>query len=132
VPGYTQDVTITLNDVGNTPGTPNSTMTATGADGRCTEPEQIAEGGSCAAGGNLQDQMTVQILSTPTSSTAGAARSVSNFLSAGGLGAGGTLVGGASGSYKLRFALPNLAGTQNNNVQGDSIRIDSTFNLAQA
>jgi hypothetical protein len=43
----------------------------------------------------------------------------------------GTLGAGATATYTLRFALPDLTGTTNNKVQGDSLNLSSTFDLVQ-
>lgn len=135
-PGFSQDATITLNNDGSIPGVLTSTMAFTGTDGSCTEPERVAENGSdtgtCKNGGNLAEQLTVSVLSSPGSSTATAATPVATFIANGGLPAGGTLTKGTPAVYKLRFALPNVTTSDiNNKVQGDGITITSTFNLYQ-
>jgi predicted ribosomally synthesized peptide with SipW-like signal peptide len=57
--------------------------------------------------------------------------SMSQFLTSG-LPLPGTLGANATTTYTLRFALPDLSGTTNNKVQGDSINLTSTFDLVQA
>jgi spore coat-associated protein N len=131
-PGFTQDVTFQVGNTGSIPGTLTSTMLMTGADVTCTEPEYAAEGvgaGACAALGNLQEQMTVAVVAGPNGAVAAAP--LSQFVTSG-LPLPGTLAPGASTTYTLRFAFPDLAGTTNNRAQGDSINITSTFNLVQA
>lgn len=135
-PGFSQEVTITLNNDGSIPGILTSSMAFTGSDGACTEPERVAENGgdtgTCKTGGNLAEQLTVSVLSSPASSTATQPVPVATFISAGGLPAGGTLTKGTPAVYKLKFALPNVTNNDSNNkVQGDGITITSTFNLDQ-
>ena len=130
-PGFSQDVTFQVSDTGSLPGALSSQLTLSGTDGTCTEPEYVAEGvaaGACAVNGNLQEQVTVAVVSGPGGPVAAAP--VSQFVSTG-LPSAGTLTAGASQAYTLRFALPDLAGTVNNKVQGDTITISSTFNLIQ-
>jgi spore coat-associated protein N len=126
-PGFSQDVTFRVTNSGSVPGTLSSTLLMTGADVTCTEPEREAEGGSCAAVGDLQEQMTVAVVAGPGGPVAAAP--VGLFVSTG-LPSPGTLAAGATETYTLRFALPDL--TTNNRVQGDSVTITSTFNLVQA
>jgi spore coat-associated protein N len=130
-PGFSQDVTFTVSNTGSLPGTLTSKLTAVGADVTCTEPEYVAEGvaaGACAAGGNLQEQMTVAVIAGPATAPA---VPMSQFLT-GGLPLPGTLGANATTTYTLRFALPDLSGTTNNKVQGDSINLTSTFDLVEA
>ncbi|WP_252446662.1 hypothetical protein [Pseudonocardia humida] len=131
-PGFTQDVTFTVSDTGSLPGALTSSLIMTGTDGTCTEPEYVAEGvaaNACAAAGSLPEQMTVAVVAGP----AGPANAValSAFVTSG-LPLPGTLAAGATATYTLRFALPDLAGIVDNKVQGDTIAITSTFNLLQA
>jgi spore coat-associated protein N len=128
-PGFTTTVDVTVRNVGTVPGTVTGNLTVTGADVTCTEPEAEAEGvaaGKCAAGGNLQDQMTVQVLSGPGVTTPAAAVPLKTFVNSP-LPAG-TLGGNSDGVYKLQFVLPAAA---DNKVQGDRISIGSTFTLNQ-
>jgi spore coat-associated protein N len=130
-PGFSQDVTFTVSNTGTLPGTLTSRLTAVGADVTCTEPEYVAEGvaaGACAAGGNLQEQMTVAVVAGPNGAVAAAP--MSQFLTTG-LPLPGTLGAGATTTYTLRFALPDLPGTTNNKAQGDSLNLTSTFDLVQ-
>jgi spore coat-associated protein N len=130
-PGFSQDVTFTVSNTGTLPGTLTSKLTAVGADVTCTEPEYVAEGvaaGACAPGGNLQEQMTVQVVNGPNGGVAAAP--MSQFLTTG-LPLPGTLGAGATATYTLRFALTDLSGTTNNKAQGDSINLTSTFDLVQ-
>ena len=130
-PGFSQDVTFNVSNTGSLPGSLTSSLMMTGTDGTCTEPEYVAEGvnaGACAAAGNLQEQMTVAVVAGPGG--AAAAVPLSQFMT-GGLPLPGTLAAGGNTTYTLRFALPDLAGTVNNRVQGDTIAITSTFNLVQ-
>jgi spore coat-associated protein N len=130
-PGFSQDVSFTVSNTGSLPGTLTSKLTAVGADVTCTEPEYVAEGvgpNACAPGGNLQEQMTVAVTAGPNGPVA--AVPMSQFLTTG-LPLPGTLGAGATANYTLRFVLPDLAGTVNNKVQGDSINLTSTFDLVQ-
>jgi spore coat-associated protein N len=130
-PGFSQDVTFQVSNTGSLPGSLSSQLTLSGTDGTCTEPEYVAEGvaaGACAPNGNLQEQMTVAVVSGPGGPVAAAP--VNQFVT-NGLPSAGTLAAGANQAYTLRFALPDLAGTVNNKVQGDTITISSTFNLIQ-
>ena len=134
VPGYTQDVAITLKNAGSVPGTLTSTLAVTGADVTCTEPEAEAEGkaaGACNTAGDLQNQMTVSVIKGPGITTATAPVTVAQFATSG-LPAAGTLAAGASTEYDLRFTLPNLSGTENNKVQGDSLNLTSSFLITQS
>jgi hypothetical protein len=102
-----------------------------GADVTCTEPEYVAEGvaaNACNPAGNLQEQMTVAVVAGPNGAVAAAP--LSQFLTTG-LPLPGTLAAGATTTCTLRFTLPDLSGTTNNKVQGDSITITSTFDLVQ-
>jgi spore coat-associated protein N len=131
-PGTSQDATFQVSNTGSLPGTLTSALSVTGADVTCTEPEYVAEGvaaGACAPGGNLQEQMTVQVVAGPNGPAA--AVPLSQFVTAG-LPLPGTLAAGASANYTLRFAFTDLPGTTNNKAQGDSVAITSTFNLVQA
>jgi spore coat-associated protein N len=130
-PGFSTDVTFTVSNTGSLPGTLTSKLTTTGTDGTCTEPEYVAEGvgaGACAATGNLPEQMTVAVVAGPNGAVAAAP--MSQFLTTG-LPLPGTLAAGGTTTYTLRFALPDLSGTTNNKVQGDTINITSTFDLVQ-
>ncbi|WFG45891.1 TasA family protein [Pseudonocardia alni] len=129
-PGFSTTVTVDVRNAGSVPGTVTGSLTATGSDVTCTEPEAEAEkvaANACAAGGNLQDEMTVQVVSGPGVGTAGAAVPLRTFvqspLPSGPLGAG------ATGTYTLTFALPSSA---DNKVQGDRITVGSTFTLNQS
>lgn len=129
-PGFSTTVTVDVRNAGSVPGTVTGSLTATGSDVTCTEPEAEAEkvaANACAAGGNLQDEMTVQVVSGPGVGTAGAAVPLRTFvqspLPSGPLGAG------ATGTYTLTFALPSSA---DNKVQGDQITVGSTFTLNQS
>lgn len=126
-PGFSQQIGVTLKNAGSLPGTLSSTLTAATADVTCTEPEQEAEGGACAPAGNLQDQMTVQVISAPGVSTPQAAVPWKTFVQ-NGLPAGGTVPAGGEATYQLLFALPASA---DNKVQGDSVTLTSAFTLAQ-
>lgn len=126
-PGFSRQIGITLRNAGSLPGTLTSRLTASTADMSCTEPEQEAEGGSCAAAGNLQDQMTVQVVSAPGVSTPQSAVPWKTFV-ANGLPPAGTLAAGGDATYQLLFALPASA---DNKVQGDSVTLTSAFTLAQ-
>jgi predicted ribosomally synthesized peptide with SipW-like signal peptide len=131
-PGFTQDVTFTVSNTGSLPGTLTSSLMMTGTDGTCTEPEYVAEGvlaNGCAPAGNLQEQMTVAVVAGPGGATAPAIP-LSQFMTSG-LPLPGQLAAGATTTYTLRFALPDLPNTTNNRVQGDTIAITSTFNLVQ-
>lgn len=127
-PGFSQQVGVTLHNAGSLPGTLTSKLTASTADVSCTEPEQEAEGGTtCAAAGNLQDQMTVQVISAPGVTAPQAAVPWKTFV-ANGLPAAGVVPAGGDAAYQLLFALPASA---DNKVQGDSVTLTSAFTLAQ-
>lgn len=130
-PGFRQRATFVLTNNGSLPGTLTSNLTVTGRDVTCTEPEAEAEGvaaGACAPGGDLQNQMTVSVVSGPGSPTAPI--TVGQFATTG-LPLTGTVAPGASVTYELQFDLPNLADATNNRVQGDSITLSSSFVLTQ-
>jgi spore coat-associated protein N len=140
-PGFTQDYTFTLKNSGSIAGTLTTAMTYTGSDGTCTEPERTAEGstnGSCNAAGDLQNQMTVSVVSSPVSNTATTPVTLATFAGTPLPGSGSQqITGGQTVSYTLRFALPNDTSTTaetnpNNKVQGDGITLNSTFNLVQS
>ncbi|MEJ8280733.1 TasA family protein [Pseudonocardia spirodelae] len=127
-PGFSTEVDVSVRNVGSIDGTLSSAFTVSGADGQCTDPERALEaltGGGCAPGGNLQDQMTVQVLDGP-GVTAGNAVPLKTFVATGLPTT--TLAAGASGTYKLLVALPAAA---DNRVQGDAITLGSTFTLNQ-
>lgn len=127
-PGFSTEVDVSVRNAGSIDGTLSSSFTVSGADGRCTAPEKALEalpGGGCAPGGNLQDQMTVQVLDGP-GVTAGNPVPLKTFV-ADGLPAT-ALAAGASGTYRLLVALPVAA---DNRVQGDAITLGSTFTLNQ-
>lgn len=131
-PPFSQDVTFQVTNSGSLPGNLSSSIFFTGADVTCTEPEYVAENvaaGACAPSGNLQEQMTVAVVAGPGGAVPAAPIST---LVTNGLPSAGTLDPGATATYTLRFTLPDLSGTTNNRVQGDSISITSTFNLIQA
>jgi spore coat-associated protein N len=133
-PKYTQDVVLTLNNVGTLPGTLTSTLKVTGADVTCTEPELEAEGkattGSCNAAGDLQNQMTVSVTKAPGLTAATTPVTMAAFATAG-LPAGGTIPAGSSVEYDLHFVFPDLAGVENNKAQGDSVTLSSDFLITQ-
>ncbi|SDE82724.1 TasA family protein [Pseudonocardia oroxyli] len=136
-PGYTKDVTFTVHNAGSIGGTLSNSLTLTGADGTCTEPERTAEGGACKPAGDLQDQMTVVVVSSPASNVATAPVAMTEFVKTPLPGNGSALAAGATGTYVLRFALPNDTSTTaetnpNNKVQGDTVTLGSTFTLVQA
>jgi spore coat-associated protein N len=134
-PGYGQEVTFNLKNVGSLPGTLTSTLKVSGADVACTEPELEAEGkaatGSCNAGGDLQSQMTVSVTKAPGLANPTTPVSLTQFV-ANGLPAGGVVAAGGTADYTLKFAFPDLAGTENNKAQGDSITLSSDFLLTQS
>jgi spore coat-associated protein N len=136
-PGYTKDFTFTVKNSGSIAGTLTNSLALTGADGTCTEPEQTAEGSTtCKPTGNLQDQMTVVVVSSPASNVATSPVLMTDFVKTPLPGNNTALAGGATGTYVLRFALPNDTSTTaetnvNNKVQGDSVTLSSTFNLVQ-
>ncbi|MCE0762671.1 hypothetical protein LWC35_07075 [Pseudonocardia kujensis] len=113
-------------------------MSFTGADGACTEPEKAAEGGGCSADGSLQDQLTVSVTAGPGVSTPTTPAPITTFVRTPLPGSGtAQIAGGGSVSHTLRFALPNDSSTtaesnSNNNAQGDSVTLNSTFDLVQA
>jgi spore coat-associated protein N len=125
VPGYTKDIPFTVKNDGTTPGTLSATLAVTGDDGTCVEPEQAA--GGCTSGGNLQDQMTVSVVSGPTGVAATGPVLLKDVK---GTSLGTPRLGaGESGTYTLRFTLPTSA---DNKVQSDSVTVSSTFNLDQS
>lgn len=133
-PGFSQNATITLKNVGSLPGALTSTLKVTGADVTCTEPEAEAEGkaaGACNPAGDLQNQMTVSVLSGPGVTTPTAPVTVTQFA-ANGLPPAGTVAANGTVAYQLQFVLPNLAGLENNKVQGDSLTVSSDFTLTQS
>ncbi|WP_181784055.1 TasA family protein [Pseudonocardia pini] len=136
-PGYKKDVTFTVSNTGTIQGTLSNSLTLSGKDVTCTEPERTAEGGACKAGGDLQDQLTVSVLASPVSTVATPAVALTDFVKGPLPGSGtATLAGGASGTYTLRFELPNVAtptdeSNPNNKVQGDSVTLGSRFTLVQ-
>lgn len=130
-PGFSQNATITLRNVGTLPGGLTSTLQVTGADGVCTEPESEAEGkpvGTCSATGDLQNQLQVAVVRGPSTTTP---VPVSQFVGTG-LPAPASIPAGATVEYELQFTLPNLAGVENNKVQGDSMTLTSNFVLTQS
>jgi spore coat-associated protein N len=132
-PGFSKNATYTLKNVGSLPGTLTSTLKVVGADVTCTEPEAEAEGktaGACNAAGDLQNQMTVSVISGPGVTTPTTPVAVTQFATTG-LPPAGTVAAGASVSYELQFVLPNLSGVENNKVQGDSLTLSSFFTLTQ-
>lgn len=134
-PGYTQDVTLSLKNVGSLPGTLTSKLTLSGADVSCTEPEAEAEGvaaGSCNKSGDLQNQMTVTVTKTVGSTSTTTAATTVAQLVATGLPAAGVVSAGGGVDYTLKFAFPDLAGTENNKAQGDSLTLNSDFLLTQS
>jgi predicted ribosomally synthesized peptide with SipW-like signal peptide len=138
-PGFSQDYTFTLKNAGTIAGTLSTAMTLTGGDGTCTEPERTAEGTTaCNPNGNLQDQMQVTVVSSPVSSTPTAPASLASFAGAPLPGSGSLKIdGGQTVTYTLRFTLPNDNSTTaesnpNNKVQGDTVSLNSTFNLVQS
>ena len=130
-PGFSQNATITLRNVGTLPGGLTSTLQVGGTDGVCTEPEAEAEGrpaGSCSATGDLQNQLQVAVVRGPSTTPP---VPVSQFVTTGlpapaGIPAGGTV------EYDLQFTLPNLPGVENNKVQGDTLTLTSNFVLTQS
>jgi spore coat-associated protein N len=134
-PGYTQDVGLTLKNAGSLPGTLTSTLEVSGADVTCTEPEAEAEGvaaGACSKTGDLQNQMTVIVTKgTGSTATTTAAVSVAQLVT-NGLPAAGVVSPGSTVEYTLHFVFPDLAGTDNNKAQGDSLTLNSDFLLNQS
>ncbi|GAA1868559.1 hypothetical protein GCM10009836_56320 [Pseudonocardia ailaonensis] len=135
-PGYTKDFTFTVKNSGSIAGNLTNSLTLAGADGTCTEPERTAEGGACKAGGDLQDQMTVVVVSSPASTVATTPVIMTDFVKSPLPGNNINLAANTTGTYVLRFALPNDATTtaetnSNNKVQGDTVTLSSTFNLVQ-
>lgn len=133
-PGFQQNATFTLTNIGSLPGGLTSTLTVSGADVTCTEPESEAEGrpvGSCSATGDLQNQMTVSVIRGPGVTTPTAPVALRDFAAAG-LPAAGTIAAGGTVEYELQFVLPNLSGVTNNAVQGDSVTLSSNFVLTQS
>jgi spore coat-associated protein N len=138
-PGFSQDYTFTLKNAGSVTGTLSTATTFSGGDGSCTEPERTAENAtSCNPSGNLQDQMQVVVVSSPVSNTPTSAMSLAGFAGAPLPGSGSLKInGGQTVTYTLRFTLPNDTSTtaetnSNNKVQGDSVTLNSTFNLVQS
>ena len=101
-PGYTQDVVYSLKHIGSLPGTLTSTLKVTGAAVTCTEPEAPT---------------------TPFTLTQ---------IATNGLPSAGVVAAGATVDYGLRFTFPDLAGTENNKAQGDSVTLSSDFLLTQS
>ena len=127
-PGWTQDVALTLTNVGTLPGVLSGSMVGTSADVTCTEPERVAEGvaanGACA--GNLADQVNVALapVGTTTYPTGSPVITSSPWP-------GTTIPAGQTVTYNLRFTFPNVADSINNRAQGDSLTVTSNFNLTQ-
>ena len=133
-PGYSQSTVLTLRNTGSLPGTLTNGLRVVGADVTCTEPESEAEGraaGSCNPAGDLQSQMTVSVLRGPGVTTPTTPVPVTQFTTAG-LPPAGVLAAGGSTEYELQFVLPNLPGTVNNIVQGDSLTLTSDHTLIQS
>ncbi len=130
-PGYTQNAVLTLRNTGSLPGALTSTLRVSGADVTCTEPEMEAEGRACNPAGDLQNQMTVSVVRGPGVTTPTTPTVVSQFVTAG-LPVAGTVPANGSAEYELQFVLPNLPGTTNNIVQGDSLTLGSDFTLTQS
>jgi spore coat-associated protein N len=134
-PGYGQEVTMSLKNAGTLPGTLTSTLKVSGADVTCTEPELEAEGkpasGACNASGDLQSQMTVSVTKAPGLANPTAAVPVTQFVT-NGLPLAGVVQPGTTADYTLKFAFPDLPGTENNKAQGDSITLSSDFLLTQS
>jgi spore coat-associated protein N len=138
-PGFSQDQTFMLKNAGSVTGMLSTAMTFSGGDGSCTEPERTAEGtATCNANGNLQDQMQVSVVSSPVSSTATTPVTLVSFAGTPLPGSGSLKIdGGQTVTYTLRFTLPNdtlttAESNPNNKVQGDTITLNSTFNLVQS
>jgi predicted ribosomally synthesized peptide with SipW-like signal peptide len=134
-PGYTQDVTLSLKNAGSLPGTLTSKLAVSGAEVSCTEPEAEAEGvaaGACNKNGDLQNQMTVTVTKgTGSTATTTSAATVAQLVTTG-LPVAGVVNPGATVDYTLHFVFPDLAGTENNKAQGDSITLSSDFLLTQS
>jgi spore coat-associated protein N len=114
--------TLTVKNEGTIAGKLTGFVTITGSDGTCTEPELEAEGGSsCAAQGNLQEQLKVNVggfgpLPLPLLNNA-------KFID------GVTVQPGQELTVTVDFSLPH--GAANNKVQGDSLKIESKLTLEQ-
>jgi spore coat-associated protein N len=129
-PGFTQDVVVTLNNVGSLPGSLTSTLNATSADVTCTEPERAEEGTPTCAG-NLHTQMQVAVI-PPGSTTPSAAVPLNTLTTLPTVNipaATGSTPGTVS--YTLRLSFPSQTGTVNNAAQGDSVTLTSNFTLSQ-
>jgi predicted ribosomally synthesized peptide with SipW-like signal peptide len=123
-PGDTEVVTFTVQNVGTLPGTLDGTLQVTGDDGgACTEPETAA--GGCTAGGNLQEQLMVELSGPGLTDTE--PTTISEFAATGFPAA--PLAAGAEQTYTLTFTLPDSP--DNNKVQGDSIAVAATLDLEQ-
>jgi spore coat-associated protein N len=134
-PGYSQDVTISLKNAGSLPGSLTSKLTVSGADVSCTEPEAEAEGvaaGACSKTGDLQNQMTVVVTKTVGSAVTSTGSMTVAQLATTGLPGAGVMNPGASVDYTLKFVFPDVAGTENNKAQGDSLTLSSDFLLTQS
>lgn len=131
-PGYDHTVTLSLTNSGSIPGTLSDAVTLTGSDITCTEPESAAEGrpeGECNPLGDLQDQMLVSIDDGPDGAEPTSPVTLTQFAQTGFPSL--ELQAGEVVTYTLHFTLPNLAGTQNNAVQGDGVSLTSSFTLDQ-
>ncbi|GAA2893559.1 hypothetical protein GCM10010472_60170 [Pseudonocardia halophobica] len=127
-PGYVSPtpVTITVRNAGTIAGTLSNSLTVNGGDGSCPEPESELTGG-CKSTGDLQDYLMVEVTGSPSGATVGKTK-LADFVSGKKLPTGGTLEGGKSATYTLVFSLPADTG---NIVQGDTVTLNSTFNLDQ-
>lgn len=130
VPGTTvPEKTLTITNAGSVPGVLTGTLNVSGTDGgKCTEPEAAAEGvgvNGCAAGGNLAEQLTITVKELGTNAPVSQVQSGAFPLS------GTELAPGQVITFTVGFALPNLPGTENNKVQGDTVTIASTLDLTQ-
>ena len=127
-PGYVSPtpVSITVRNSGNIAGTLSHSLSVKGGDGTCPEPEsQVSDG--CKTAGDLQDYLYVEVTGSPSGATVPKTK-LADFVSGQKLPAGGTLGGGKEGTYTLVFSLPAEIG---NIVQGDTVTLNSTFNLDQ-
>ena len=76
--------------------------------------------------------MTVTVTKgTGSTATTTAAATVAQLVTTG-LPLAGVVSPGATVDYTLHFVFPDLAGTENNKAQGDSITLSSDFLLTQS
>ncbi|RZT86362.1 putative ribosomally synthesized peptide with SipW-like signal peptide [Pseudonocardia sediminis] len=130
-PGFTKDTSISLRNAGSLPGTLSNKVTVSGSNVTCTEPEAEAEGvGISACAGNLQEQMTVSVLSGPGITAPTTPVKLAGLTSL--PGGGNIKEDGGTAVYQLRFALPTSgSNVTDNKVQGDAVTVSSSFTLDQ-